>query len=196
MRRRKFLVGSMGIFSLSLSGCMDTGDDIIDSKNMEIKNIKKDKLLTDMVDISVNTKRQISTKEDPLNIQISMTNNRERELYVDGTKGRIFGSNFSNNNQLILLDNDLWNKNDVSDKCWKLENRLPVSNTTQSTRLGVNDEKSVEYDVFGSSRTQRSCIKPGIYKFDTYYQLRDIGQSKGQFEVRFGWGFEIEISER
>lgn len=195
MKRRKFLVGSTGIFTLSLSGCLNTSDNVIGSKKMEITNIKKDEVPTDMVDISVKTTRQISTQENPLSIQINMKNNRDRGLYVDGTEGRIFGSNLSNNNQLILLNNNLWTKNNVSDKCWKLEDNLPTSNTTQSTRLDVEDEKSVNYDVLGNHSIEKSCIEPGVYKFDTYYQLRDIGQTKGQFEIRFSWGFEIEISE-
>lgn len=195
MKRRKFLVGSTGIFTLSLSGCLNTSDNVIGSKKMEITNIKKDEVPTDMVDISVKTTRQISTQENPLSIQINMKNNRDRGLYVDGTEGRIFGSNLSNNNQLILLNNNLWTKNNVSDKCWKLEDNLPTSNTTQSTRLDVEDEKSVNYDVLGNHSIEKSCIEPGVYKFDTYYQLRDIGQTKGQFEIRFNWGFEIEISE-
>lgn len=192
MKRRKFLVGSTGI--LTLSGCLDTNNNVISSKKMEIKNINKDEVPTDMVDISVKSDRQVSTEENPLSIQINMKNNRNRGLYVDGTEGRIFGSNLSNNNQLILLDNDLWTKNDVSNKCWKLKNNLPTSNTTQSTRLSSGGEKSITYDVFGNNDMETSCIEPGVYKFDTYYQLRDMGQTKGQFEIRFNWGFEIEIS--
>lgn len=195
MKRRKFL-SSIGVASIaSFSGCVKyvdlSGDKVDKTRNMKIKNIKTDRVKTDMIDIYLNQLRSSSDEKNPLEISINIKNNRERDLNIGGTGGKIFGSQKSENGGLILLRDSEWSENILSEDCWSINKIYPLVDSEYNALVSSGESRSVQYSIFGSE--SQECIRPDTYRFETYYELKDSAKIDGTFEVKFGWGFNIEI---
>lgn len=194
MNRRKFL-SSIGALAISsTSGCIRyvTSDNKVKrTRNMKIKNIKSDRVKTDMVDINVQVLRSNSDENNPLKISINIRNNRQRGVHIGGTKGKIFGSQESEDKNLILLRNREWSEDMINKECWSLNEAYPLIQSEYKALIRPNQSRDVKYSIFGNKQTK--CMKPKTYRFETYYELKDSAKLDGTFETRFPWGFNIQI---
>lgn len=192
MKRRRYIKSTVGLAVLS-TGCISKPPSERKQENLAITNITEDYINAQNIDISVEPIETDSGTMSPPKIKIIFTNNKNRETVIAGTEGSVFGTQVSNNEEMLLLKEKSYNEDDLYENCLKVKQEQPIINSSYRNIIDSDSSVSTKYELIRSSEGD-SCMEKGEYRFQTYYELKENTINEDILKENFNWGFQVELS--
>ena len=201
MNRRDLLRYTSTGAIISLSGCMEyinpkTNDITKDDRiRIDIKQIANNPNLGRYdLDFTVKVTKKYVDKNNPPSITVSVTNNSDVTVLLNGTPRKVFDGVRDTSNSVLLLEETDWRSNQIkSNSCWNLHQEIPLSEVNYTTTLKKSESKNIELYLIGNSNID-GCIPTGSYRFETDYSLLLPDESGNRLINEFTWGFIIDIT--
>lgn len=140
------------------------------------------------VELGVEVVREAATAEYPPRLRTTLTNAGDRRVRIGEGRAVHFEYVDDDSGALTFLPVDVEAR--AEPDCWRLAERVAVTEEYRTFELGGGESRSREIDLYATPADTDACLPVGEYRFETTVS---IVSENAEPEASAEWGFSVTL---
>jgi len=140
------------------------------------------------VELGVEVVREAATADHPPRLRTTLANASDRRVRIGEGRAVHFEYVDDDSGALTFLPVDLAAR--AEPDCWRLAERVAVTEEYRTFELGAGESRSREIDLYATPADTDACLPVGEYRFETTVS---IVSDDAEPQSSAGWGFSVVL---